>query len=515
LFLSLFARGAVSAVDETTEPPADPSTAVVKIYVAAVLPDAMAPWKQGFSFDKTGSGAVIAGRRILTNAHVVMGHTFVQVRLHGHPEKHPARVTFVSHVADLALVELEEPVHLDGVEPLSLGELPEVRDQVAAFGFPTGGDTLSITSGVVTRVEHVNYVQSWERLLAIQMDAAIDWGSSGGPLIHEGRLVGVAAQSSGSNDTIGCAVAAPVVRQFLDDVADGRVDGVPTLRLRTQKLENPALKASLGVPEGEKGVLLKTVAAASPAAGVLLPGDVLTEVDGFDVADDGTVEFRENERTDLTYGVDRHQVGETVTLRFLRDGAIREVEVVLNLAHGESELFPRLHEEPGDYYIFGGLAFLALTRDYVLRAHQIESFDTQLVRYLQNDLDHPGDQLILLGTVLTAAVNEGYGEDAGEVIQSVDGRRVRSLRELVTLVEKGDGPYVTFEYRGGGRITLDRQAARQATPELLRRHRIGSDRSLSLKEPAGATASSPGSPQTVPRGSPVASLRRSEAVDAR
>ena len=515
LFLSLFARGAVSAVEESAASPADPSTAVVKIYVAAVLPDAMAPWKQGFSFDKTGSGAIISGRRVLTNAHVVMGHTFVQVRLHGHPEKHSARVTFVSHVADLALVELEEPAHLDPIEPLALGDLPDVRDQVSAFGFPTGGDTLSITSGVVTRVEHVTYVQSWERLLAIQMDAAIDWGSSGGPLIHDGRLVGVAAQSSGTNDTIGHAVAGPVVRQFLDDVADGRVDGVPTLRLRTGKLQNPALKASLDVPEGETGVIVKTVAASSPAAGLLRPGDVLTEVDGLDVADDGTVEFRARERTDLLYGIDRHQVGETVTLRFLRDGARHEAEIVLGVTHGESELFPRLYEQPGDYYIFGGLAFLALTRDYILRAHQIESFDNQLVRYLQNEPEHPGQQVVLLGNVLTAAVNEGYGDDAGAVIQSVDGQPVRNLRELVALVEEGDDPYVTFEYRRGGRITLDRQAARQATPGLLQRHRISSDRSASLEQPAEASPSSPGPSRAAPTGSPVASLRGSEVSDAR
>ena len=346
LLLFLVVPGGAPAAEEGSERPADPSTAIVKIYVAAVMPDAFAPWKPGWSYDKTGSGAIIAGRRILTNAHVVEGHTFVQVRLHGHPEKHAARVTFVSHVADLALVELEEPARLDGVEPLALGELPDVRDQVSAFGFPTGGDTLSITSGVVTRVEHVAYLQSWQRLLAIQMDAAIAAGSSGGPLLHDGNLVGVAVQTSGTNDTIGCSVAAPVVRQFLEDVADGRVDGVPSLGIRIQTLESSALKASLQVPEGETGVLVKTVAAASPAAGTLLPGDVLIAVDGLDVADDATVEFRARERTDLTWGIDRRQVGETVTLRFLRKGVAREAEVGLSLARGGAELIPRQTPRP-------------------------------------------------------------------------------------------------------------------------------------------------------------------------
>ncbi len=489
LLFGLAAPGAVRAANPGADATHDPSPAIVKIYVAAVMPDAFAPWRPGFSSDKTGSGAVIEGHRILTNAHVVEGHTFVQVRLHGHPEKHPARVTFVSHEADLALVELEEPDRLDDIEPLPLGDLPALRAEVSALGFPEGGDTLSITKGVVTRVEHVMYLQSWARLLSIQMDAAIGAGSSGGPLVHEGSLVGVAAQTTVTNDTIGCAVAAPVVRQFLEDVADGRVDGVPSLRIDTQPLGNPALRASLGVPEGETGALVRTVAPKSPAAGILLPGDVLTAVDGLDVADDSTVELRGRERTDLTYGIDRHQVGETVTVRFLRNGEAREAEVELGLALGEAELIPRLHEQSGDYYIYGGLVFLSLTRDYLIRATETNAFNWTLTPYLSTDLEHPGEQVILLQSVLTAAVNQGYGKAVGEVIQSVDGQPVKSLRELAALAERGDGPYVTFGYRDGGRVTLDREEARRATPTLLQRHGIASDRSASLRGDAKVASS--------------------------
>jgi S1-C subfamily serine protease len=481
LLIGLAVPGATRAANPDAAPTNDASTAIVKIYVAAVMPDAFAPWRPGSSSDKTGSGAVIEGRRIITNAHVVEGHTFVQARLHGRPEKHPARVTFVSHEADLALVELEEPERLDGIEPLPLGDLPALRAEVSALGFPAGGDALSITKGVVTRVEHAMYLQSWARLLAIQMDAAIGAGSSGGPLVHDGALVGVAAQTTVTNDTIGCAVAAPVVRQFLEDVADGRVDGVPSLRITTQPLGNPALRASLGVPEGESGALVRTVAPVSPAAGILLPGDVLTAVDGLDVADDSTVALRGRERTDLTYAIDRHQVGQTVILRFLRDGRVHEAEVALRLALGEAELVPWVHERPGDYYIYGGLVFLAFTRDYIVRAHEANAFNWALTPYLTRDLEHPGEQVILLQNVLTAAVNQGYGKAVGEVIQSVDGRPVGSLRELAALAEGGDDPYVTFGYRDGGRVTLDREEARRATPTLLQRHGIGSDRSASLR----------------------------------
>jgi S1-C subfamily serine protease len=481
LLLCLALSVPAPTVAAEVEDPTDPSESVVKIYVAAVMPDAFAPWRPGLSSDRTGSGAVIEGRRILTNAHVVEGHTFVQVRLHGSTEKHPARVTFLSHVSDLALVEPEDPGLLAGIPPLALGELPAPRDEVAAFGFPTGGDTLSITKGVVTRVEHVPYAHSWERLLAVQMDAAIAPGNSGGPLVHEGDLVGVAVQSTGTNDTLGCAVAAPVVRQFLEDVTDGRLDGVPTLRAGTQRLLNPALKSSLGVAAGESGVLVRTVAPVSPAASVLQAGDVITAVDGLDVADDGTVELRDRERTDLSYGVDRHQVGDTVTLRYLRDGVAHEVHVTLTLARGQDELVPALYDQRGDYYIFGGLVFLGVTRDYLTRSHELNAFVLGLTPYLVPEEPLPGEQVILLQSVLTAAVNQGYDDATGVAIRRVDGQPVTDLRELVARVEEGDAPYVTFGYDYGGRVTLDRVEARRVTPEILQRHGIASDRSASLR----------------------------------
>jgi S1-C subfamily serine protease len=148
----------------------DPSRAVVKLYVTTVARALLAPWRSGSSYGVTGSGAVIADGRILTAAHVVNDQTFVQVRPNGAARKYRARVTFVSHVSDLALLEVDDPAFHQGVTRLELGELPAVRAQVAAYGFPNGGETLSITSGIVARVEHWPYTHSWESLLALQMD---------------------------------------------------------------------------------------------------------------------------------------------------------------------------------------------------------------------------------------------------------------------------------------------------------------------------------------------------------
>jgi S1-C subfamily serine protease len=464
----------------------DPSRSVVKLYVTTVGRSLVAPWRPGWNFGVTGSGAVIEGGRILTAAHVVDDQTFVQVRRNGTARKFQARVTFVSHVADLALLEVDDPAFRAGVAPLALGELPAVRDEVEAHGFPNGGETLSITEGVVARVEHWTYVHSRESLLAIQMDAAIAPGSSGGPLLREGRIVGVAMQGF-KDSSIGAAVPVPVVRQFLDDVSDGRLDGIPQLGLAWQKLENPALKASLHVPVEATGVLLTRVEAV-PAAGVLRAGDVLLRLGELDVADDGTVELRAGERTDLAQVTDLLPVGSRVAVRYLRDGERREGELRLSRARGEGRLVPRIFERNADYYLYGGLAFVTLSRNLLDFAK--EWAPAGIAALADRESGPLGEEVVLLVDVLSAEVNAGYEGERWEVVRRVDGHEVRSMADLVRLAERADGgPFVVFGLASGSRVTVDRARAAATAGEVLARYEVASDRSPRLAALRGKEAS--------------------------
>ena len=455
----------------------DPSRAIVKLYVTTVGRDLRAPWRPGWNYSVTGSGAVIGGPRILTAAHVVNDQTFVQVRLNGTARRARARVRFVSHVADLALLEVDDPAFLEGVTPLELGDLPAVRDALAAYGFPNGGETLSITEGVVAREEHWTYVHSSESLLAIQMDAAIDPGSSGGPVLHDGRIAGVAMQGF-KESAIGCAVPAPLVRQFLDDVADGRLDGIPELGLAWQKLENPALKASLRVPANETGVLLTRVA-ASPAGGVLREGDVLLSLAGLDVADDGTVELRAAERTELSHATDLLPVGARVPVRYLREGAVQGGEIRLTRARGEGHLVPRIFDRNADYYLFGGLAFVTLTRNLLDAAK--EWAPPRIAAVASAEPAAPGEEVVLLADILNSEVNAGYDDQRWEILRSVDGHAVRNIGEVVERVESPDGgPFVVFALGDGSRVTVDRARAAATGAEVLARYEVAADRSPRL-----------------------------------
>ncbi|KAK5817842.1 hypothetical protein PVK06_022770 [Gossypium arboreum] len=106
------------------------------------------------------------------------------------------------------------------VSPVEFGELPALQDAVTVVGYPIGGDTISVTSGVVSGIEISSYVHRSAELLGLQIDAAINSGNSGGPAFNDkGNCVGIAFQSLKHEDAenIGYVIPTPVIQHFIQD----------------------------------------------------------------------------------------------------------------------------------------------------------------------------------------------------------------------------------------------------------------------------------------------------------
>ena len=119
-----------------------------------------------------------------------------------------------------------------------VGSLPNTQEEVLVYGFPKGGDTLSITKGVISRIEHEVYAQSNLPFLAAQIDAPINPGNSGGPAINNNNIVGIIMQTLLKSESIGYMVPPPVIKHFLEDIENGQYDGYTSLGVRTQNIEN-------------------------------------------------------------------------------------------------------------------------------------------------------------------------------------------------------------------------------------------------------------------------------------
>ncbi len=467
-----------------------------------------------------------AGRRVLTNAHSVDHSTQVKVKHRGSDTKFIAKVLSIGAECDLALLTVEDDAFWRGVTPLVLGRLPALQDHCTVVGYPIGGDTISVTAGVVSRIEMTPYAHSATELLGVQIDAAINAGNSGGPVFDSrGLCVGVAFQSLKHDDAenIGYIIPSTVVEHFLKDyAAKGKYTGFPTLGLEWQKLENPSLRKALGIPSAEKGVLVRRVEPTADAAGKLLKGDVLLSFDGHAVACDGTVPFRVGERIGFGHLVSNKFAGESAQLRVWRDGAVHALSVSLAVP---KRLIP-VHTggAPPSYYIVAGFVFTPVCVPY-LRSEYGKDFDygacrsacshahahalqrqcaharcaadapVRLLEKMMHGQPESKDQeLVVLSQVLAAEVNLGYEETVNTAVERVNGTLVRNLRHLVTLVESCTEPYLRFDLDYNQLLILETGAARAATAAILETHSIPQQASADLADAlrGGAGASGAG-----------------------
>lgn len=468
---------------------ADPSPAVVKIFSLYNRPNFHEPWQRWGQKSFHGSGAVIEGRRILTNAHVVSDQVFVQVRRAGDAVKVTAEVVAVGHDCDLAILTVPDADFFEAVSPLPIGDLVDIRDRVAVYGFPEGGDKLSITEGVVSRVEHTNYAHSGAYLLSCQMDASINAGSSGGPVIRDGRIVGVAFQglSHREYENVGYMVPVPVIRHFLRDIQDGRFDGFPDLGVSMQKMENPDLQRRYRMPPDRSGVLINRIYPDSPAAGRLSTGDVITAIEGVAVANDGTIAFRPGRRTFFGVLMQQKYIGEALRLDILRRGAPQTVTVPLERPLGFFRLVPNaLYDREPAYLIAGGLVFAPLTLNYLKEYGEdhdwfVHAPKELLHYYLYGEPEANRREIVVLTKVLADEVNVGYHEIENAVIGRVNGRAIASMADLVQALDQHTGPYHEIQDIHGYKLVIDRRKAARRLPAILSKYGIDRDRSDDLR----------------------------------
>eukprot|EP01063_Lacrimia_lanifica_P014595 TRINITY_DN21157_c0_g1_i1.p1 TRINITY_DN21157_c0_g1~~TRINITY_DN21157_c0_g1_i1.p1 ORF type:complete len:601 (+),score=171.10 TRINITY_DN21157_c0_g1_i1:38-1840(+) len=481
---------AASAASEGTAVDADDFyDNVVKIYTTSQEPDYANPWQREGVESCTGSGVVLmvgSKQMILTAAHVVANQTFVQVQRSGvaSPDKYIAQVYAVRHECDLAVLSVDDDEFWDGLSAAPIGALPAHRDVVLVAGFPVGGEELSVTQGVVSRIEGQEYAQSSRRLLAVTVDAAINSGNSGGPVfVESGALVGIAFQADDDSENIGHIVPPPVILHFLEGVerhGPAGYKGFPSAGLAWQELTNPYLRRRAGLDTKASGVLVTDVFYGNTCSEVVQRHDVITAVDGCAVARNGTVAckgFGRHARVDLDVIFTTFQCGEAIRLELVRDGAPIEVEVT---AQPVNDLVPLAqYDRNPPYFIYCGLVFQPLSTDFI---GALEDDDTTLDYIMEcGNVTPDRRQVVVLGSTLTDKVNVGYNALSYAPITKVNGAPVVDLLDFVAKVEATLTEVVEFETASKEVIVVPgpRDAeAQAANKRILKRYKVPSDRCL-------------------------------------
>jgi len=449
---------------------------VVKIFATRNTIDYKNPWQSKGVQEITGSGCIIQGNRILTNAHVVNQNTFIQVRRESSQKKYIAKVETVGNDCDLAILRVEDPEFFKGVSPLEIGELPNLQDAVTVIGFPMGGDKLSITQGVVSRMEGMDYVNSNQRLLGVQIDAAINPGNSGGPAINDGKIVGIVMQLMSESQNIGYIIPTPIINHFLEDSEDGQYAGFPYLGVHFSNTENKALRKYYGVLDDVGGVLVYSILPFSSADGFLNEGDIILEVNGVAISDDATFAFRNNERLDMVHLINMQKVGETAVLKIRREGKIIIVKVPLKPISPLVKIAN--HYEKPSFYIYGGLIFTVLSTDLNNALGSNDSLPPLSFAYYNVGLGGMNEkrkkEIVVLLKVLPDEINIGYHDRGYEIITKVNGKEFDSFKQFVELIEGAQGEIIVFEDEYKEKIILSCKDINKITQNIVSRNNISS-----------------------------------------
>ncbi len=452
---------------------------IVKIYTVSKIPNYLEPWNSTIR-RSSGSGSIILGNRILTNAHVVANETFLEVKKYGDTKRYQARVLFVSHDVDLALLEVKDKAFFKDTTPLPFGELPNIQDKVTVYGYPMGGNTISVSTGIVSRIEHNVYVHSGKSFLSIQIDAAINPGNSGGPAISNGKLVGVVMQQIPRSQNIGYMVPVDIVRHFLKDIKDGRYDGFPQLGIYTEMLENPTQKEYFKLNKDEGGILVVEIIYNSPFKNVLKKYDIITAIDGHKIENDGTVKFRDNQYTKFKYYIDNHQYGDEVTLSVYRDGKKLNLKVKFPKKGGDNRFsFTEFeYDKMPTYFMVGGYVFVPLTENLLGKSHR----PNLSLRYGATKFPKKNKrEIVLLLKVLASSLSRGdYGISFWK-IDKVNGKSFKDFKEFYKIIKNSKDKYIVLEDNDGSKIVIDKKKALKIDNELLHRYSIKATQSDDLK----------------------------------
>ena len=453
---------------------------IVNIDASVLFPDYREPWNAGQPSGGSGTGFLIGKNRFLTNAHVVSNATRLVIRTTSDPEPHPARIVHIAHDCDLAILEAEDPAPFENMKPLEFDGLPKLNTEVIAVGYPIGGDRISVTRGVVSRIDFRPYSHTGvDSHLAIQVDAAINPGNSGGPVLQNGKVVGVAFQGfSGSvAQNVGYMIPMPVIERFLKDVEDGQYDHYVDLAVSDFSVENAAQRKALGLENDGVGVLIADVEPVGSAGDVLKRGDVLLAMDGSPVFNNGLIRV-DGDLVDMNEVVERRFAGDKVKLTFLRDGKKQDQEIELKRFIPYIKLGEQYNQRPR-YVMYAGLVFQPMDENLV-QAHQIQDAGVSYIfeNYLSEKIYVERPEVIILTSILPDEVNTFLTPFRHSIVDEINGVKIRTLADVKSaLSEKGEKEgFVVIRLLDEGRpLVLKRDLAEIAHPRIMQTYNIRDD----------------------------------------
>lgn len=269
---------------------------------------------------ESGSGFIIDAQKgyVVTNNHVIEGAQKITVSL-SDGRNLDVKLVGADPLTDLAVLQLSDTNNLTAA---SLGDSTKlvVGEPVVAIGNPGGNEfARSVTTGVVSAINRTLDIQGEAGYGLIQTDAAINPGNSGGPLVdYQGLVIGITSVKFAVTGFEGMSFAIPISNALptIQQLINTGVAKHPGLMISVND-QYTAYAISNNLP---LGAYVAAVAANGPAAKAgIIAGDVITRINGIAISNS----------SDLIYQIYKYQVGDNISVTYLRNGVETQVQVKL------------------------------------------------------------------------------------------------------------------------------------------------------------------------------------------
>ena len=460
--------------------------AIVTVEVTRKEYDYLQPWSRSVG-QVQKMGTIIGEREILTTADYMADHTLIRLQK-GRGRWFRGEVTWIDYHANLATITCAEEPFWEETEQLELAELAPRRGtaQLARWR----GGILEVRNVDVNRPAVKKGKLTFIDLLHVEIDSEMDGIGWAEPILQEGKIVGIASSKEGNTIT---ALPCSFIRTCLADRERAPYQGLGYFAFVWQSAENPDTLEYLGLEGEPRGVIVIEVPTNQVTA--LKPQDVILEIDEFKIDVQGDYRDPDYGNLMLEYLATREKrAGETVAIKIIRDGKEQTVDYKLPKADYAVELVPRaVFDQEPEYLIMGGLVFQPLTVPY------LQSWGSDWNRKAPFRLSYAARETataedpsyIILSLVMPDPVNIGYQDARYLVVDKLNGKKVRTLQDLITAKEVPREGFHLFEFREGDslqRLVLDAAETDAATERVLQRYGIQKDRSIASPPKSGRLA---------------------------
>jgi len=449
---------------------------VVRVNATDQAWDYFHPWTKHAPVSHRGLGAVLPNGEVLVTAELVEDANYVELERAESGERVPATVEALDYEADLALLKPTDDGFLNGITPLGLTDAG-VGDHLAVWQLETTG-ALLITDALLTTVEVGTYPEDGVALLNYSLTTSLQYreGSFTLPIVKNGKLAGLLLRYDTRTQNAN-AIPAAVIEHFLKDAAGPAYGGFPKAGLLFSPARDPQLRRYANIPMVVTGgVYVTHVERDSPAENAgIQQGDVLLEVAGKSIDQDGNYVDPRYGKLALTNLISLQTAGAKVPFKLLRNG--KELDLDVTVRHRPADTYvipPYVVGKAPSYYVLGGLVLQELSRDYLKEwgSDWEKKAPERLVYYehYQSDLFQDNrKRLVILSQVLPTEDSIGYEDLGALVITKINDMPLTSFADVTKALEHPVNGFDKIEFEENPNVIyLDAQQVSEHADDMLK-----------------------------------------------